>query len=147
VAKDLEKEKKEVSRTLSRGESNQPQKGKAPDDIQGVADNRGCRTDLRTPEGRAAILAARMAAPKKSVFVRAILRHCHECYGKHPSREDCGGNELMDGTSCNLYRFNSAGKCRRATKSTLKKAIRAECRYCFDGAGKCPSSKCNLFGR
>jgi hypothetical protein len=93
---------------------------------------------LRRAEGK------RNATPK-SVYVKAILRHCLECFGVIPVRTDCEGHTLRDGTSCNLYPHNTAEKCRHSTKTALKKAIGKECRYCGGEEGTC--GKCNLFPR
>ncbi len=78
----------------------------------------------------------RNAVPK-SFYVKAILRHCRECFGVVPVRTDCGGHTLQDGTSCNLYPHNTAEKCRRSSKTGLKRAIRKECAYCGGEEGTC----------
>ncbi len=83
----------------------------------------------------------RLKATPKSAYVKAILRHCRECFGMIPVRTDCEGHTRMDGTDCNLYHFNTAEKCRASTKSVLKKAIRKECSYCGGDkrtCGQCP---------
>jgi hypothetical protein len=84
-------------------------------------------------------------AKPKSVYAKAILLHCRDCFGVIPVRTDCGGHTLMDGTSCILYAFNTAEKCRKSTKAALKKAIRKECTYCGGEEGTC--GKCNLYPR
>jgi len=76
-------------------------------------------------------------ATPKSVYVKAILLHCRECFGVIPVRTDCGGHTLQDGTSCNLYPHNTAEKCRRSSKTVLKRAIRKECAYCGGEEGTC----------
>jgi hypothetical protein len=83
----------------------------------------------------------RRAIPKAE-YVKAILRQCLECFGVIPVRTDCEGHSLMDGTDCNLYPFNTAEKCRKATKTAIKRAIRKECAYCGGEEGTC--GKCNL---
>jgi hypothetical protein len=98
--------------------------------------------DPKTPEGQKRLQEARRNAIPKSVYVKAVLRHCRECFGKIPVLEDCGGNALRDGTSCNLYLCNTAEKCRHSTKSALKKAIRRECNYCGGEEESC--GKCDL---
>ncbi len=82
-------------------------------------------------------------ATPKPVYTRAILRFCHECFGKHPSREDCGGHTLVDGTACNLYPHNTARKCRKSTKTEIKRAVGRECKSC-GGDGKESCGKCSL---
>jgi|SRR5271157_2801035 len=115
------------------------------DDSKKVLDNSGCRTDPRTPEGRQRLLEARKNAPRKSFYVRAIMLHCRHCFGVIPVRTDCEAHTLQDGTSCNLYPYNTAEKCRKSTKTSLKRAIGRECRYCGGEGGTC--GKCNLYLR
>jgi hypothetical protein len=83
----------------------------------------------------------RRATPK-SVYVKAILLHCRECFGVVPVRTDCGGHTLMDGTACCLYPHNTAEKCRRSSKTAIKRAIRKECAYCGGEERTC--AKCYL---
>jgi hypothetical protein len=91
---------------------------------------------LRRAEGK------KNATPK-SVYVKAILLHCRECFGVIPVRTDCEGHILMDGTACNLYLFNTAAKCRKSTKTAVRRAIQRECKYC-GGDGKESCGKCKL---
>ncbi|MGO9122421.1 MAG: hypothetical protein ACLQPD_33005 [Desulfomonilaceae bacterium] len=50
--------------------------------------------DPKTAEGQKRLLEARVSATPKSVYVRAILLHCRECFGVIPVRTDCGGQTL-----------------------------------------------------
>jgi hypothetical protein len=93
--------------------------------------------DPKTPEGQKVLQEARANATPKSVYVRAILRHCRACFGTVPVRKDCGGGTLRDGTTCNLYAYNTAKKCRHSTKTALKGSIRRECSYCGGQADTC----------
>ena len=101
--------------------------------------------DPKTPEGQKRLQEARRNATRKLVYVKAIVRHCRECFGKVPVREDCGGHTLIDGTACNLYPYNTAKKCKQkhCTKAALKRAIRKECKEC-GGEGDASCGKCNL---
>jgi hypothetical protein len=91
--------------------------------------------DPKTPEGQKRLLEARMSATPKSAYVKAILLHCRECYGVVPVRTDCGGHTLGDGDgACRLYQANTPDKCRKLSKSALRKIILSECRYCMQSA-------------
>jgi len=98
--------------------------------------------DPKTPEGQRRLQEARANATPKSVYVKAIVRHCRECFGVVPVRVDCAGNTLRDGTACNLYPHNTPAKCKHSTKTTLKRAIRRECKYCGGEEESC--GKCSL---
>jgi len=106
--------------------------------------------DPKTPDGQKRLQEARRNAIPKWVYVNAIRNHCQECFGKSPALEDCGGHTLRDGTSCNLYPYNTPKKCRRSSKTDLKKAIRKECKYCGGEAdsscGKCNQLSVGIFG-
>ncbi len=98
--------------------------------------------DPKTPEGQRRLQEGRANAIRKSIFVKAILLHCRDCFGKIPVREDCEGHTLSDGGVCNLYAFNTAQKCRKSSKSAIRRAIRRECSSCGGEEERC--GKCNL---
>jgi len=100
-----------------------------------------------TPEMREKAREAKKHAIPKSAYGAAIKNHGEECWGVNPAVSDCGGNGVIDGTCCRLYHVNTVFKRRKATQTTLKRAIRAECKFCVGGdlLHDCCSLSCKLF--
>ena len=73
---------------------------------------------------------------------QAIRQHCIECVGRPSEVKNCGGDQLLDGTVCNLFEWRF-GEGRPSAK-----VIRKECLYCMGGSRKlvreCKSYKCAL---
>jgi hypothetical protein len=74
----------------------------------------------------------------KSVFKKAISKHCSECW---PYNSDCEA-----GNDCKLYLVRNPAVRRGKTKTTLRRAIRHNCVECV-GAKEdiCTSPACTLY--
>ena len=90
--------------------------------------------------------AKRWALPKR-VYGDAIKRFCLDCSAVNAAITDCGGDDLGEGEPCRLYHVNTVFKRRKATKTALRKAIRAECKFCTGSERMlgCTSPYCALY--
>ena len=74
---------------------------------------------------------------------QSIRKHCRECCGSAADVKNCGGDKLLSGEPCPLYRYR-LGRGRPSVKT-----IRRECMICMNGqrylVRHCASVKCNLF--
>ena len=94
-----------------------------------------------TPEQREKIKLGRMNATPKRAYSEAIRDHCIECSGHNPGMLDC------ENKACLLYPVNTRGKRRKTTKTTIRKVIVSECRYCLGThtPSGCTSPSCKVY--
>lgn len=89
-----------------------------------------------------------------------IRKFCLECAGSSDAVRDCGGNELADGTNCNLFPYRNALNERRhggitvgghipheRKAPTVRAAIRRNCVHCLGSIhyDDCASPRCYLY--
>lgn len=80
---------------------------------------------------------------KKLTPGQAVKRFCIECVGSPYKVKNCGGDQMLNGTTCPLYPYRN-GRGRPSVKT-----VRRECMICMNGQRDlirhCASVKCNLF--